>query len=193
MECIVTNVDLRDNDETGIGYIVIKAEGRTGDAEASALDENGFINPLACMSRVYQFTKTLFPSTPEQYEALGKAVVEGAKIRLDLIREASPTPFNIVRDLNADTVEDRYYTEDTTEQRVNNERKPITVNGKVVKPNETYEAIVKKPKVFREITLTVFTRIVDGHEVCAEGEPAQLLTDAWNRGVSRGIYEPVTE
>ena len=193
MECIVTNVDLRDNDETGIGYIVIKAEGRTGNAEAEALDETGFINPMACMSRVYQFTKTLFPSTPEQYEALGKAVVEGAKIRLDLIRKASPTPFYIVRDLNADTVEDRYYTEDSTETRINTEKKSITVNGKVIKPNETYEAIVKKPKVFREITLTIFTKLVDGVEVSAEGEPTQLLNDAWNRGVMRGIYEPVTE
>lgn len=190
MICTITDVRAVER-ENEVGYIVIKAKGQQGDENASVLDADGFINPLACMSRVFNFTKTLFPSTDEQFAAMQQNVVEGAKIRLDLIRMNSVKPFNIVRDLNSDVVEDRYYCEETTEQRVNTSNKTMMVDGKAVKPNETYVAKVFVPKVFHEITLTIFTKIENGIEVCAEGEPNALLQSAWERGVTNGVYEIV--
>lgn len=191
MICTITEVQPVER-ENEVGYVVIKAKGQQGDENASVLDENGFINPLACMSRVYNFTKTLFPSTEAQFNAMVESVQEGSKIRLELIRMQSPKKFNIVRDLTADTMEDRYYCEDKIEERTNTEKKNIMVDGKVVKPNETYKAVVKVPKVFTEITLTVFTKLDEnGSEVCAEGDEQTLLQNAWQRGVTNGVYEVI--
>lgn len=191
MICTITEVQPVER-ENEVGYVVIKAKGQQGDENASVLDENGFINPLACMSRVYNFTKTLFPSTEAQFNAMVESVQEGSKIRLELIRMQSPKKFNIVRDLTADTVEDRYYCEDKIEERTNTEKKNIMVDGKVIKPNETYKAVVKVPKVFSEVTLTVFTKLDEsGVEVCAEGDENTLLQNAWQRGVTNGVYEVI--
>ena len=191
MICTITEVQPIER-ENEVGYVVIKAKGQQGDENASVLDENGFINPLACMSRVYNFTKTLFPSTEAQFNAMVESVQEGSKIRLELIRMQSPKKFNIVRDLTADTVEDRYYCEDKIEERTNTEKKNIMIDGKVIKPNETYKAVVKVPKVFSEVTLTVFTKLDEsGNEVCTEGDENTLLQNAWQRGVTNGVYEVI--
>ena len=191
MICTITEVNAQER-ENEVGYVVIKAKGQQGDENASVLDENGFINPLACMSRTYNFTKTLFPSTEAQFQAMLQNVVEGAKIRLELIRKASLKPFYIVKDLNADTVEDRYYCEESFEDAVNNTNKNMVIDGKVIKPNETYKTKVSKPRVFNEITLTVFTKLDEnGKEVCAEGDEETLLENAWQRGVTNGVYEVI--
>lgn len=193
MICTITEVNAHER-ENEVGYVVIKARGQQGDEKASVLDENGFINPLACMSRTYNFTKTLFPSTHEQFTAMVENVVEGVNIRLELIRKASPKPFHIVKDLNADTVEDRYYCEEVFEDKTNTTNKNMVLDGKIIKPNETYQAKVSKPRVFNEITLTVFTKLDEnGKEVCAEGDEQTLLDNAWQRGVTNGVYEIVSE
>lgn len=193
MICTITEVNVvtRENE---VGYIVIKAQGKQGDENASVLDENGFINPLACMSRSYNFTKTLFPSTEAQFNAMVENVVEGSKIRLELIRKASVKPFHIVRDFNADVVSERYYCEQRQETRTNTTNKTLMIDGRAIKPNETYLQTVDVPRTFNEITLTVFTKIDEnGKEICAEGDEQTLLDNAWQRGVTNGVYEIVEE
>lgn len=193
MICTITEVNAVER-ENEVGYVVIKAQGKQGDENASVLDENGFINPLACMSRSYNFTKTLFPSTEEQFNAMLENVVEGSKIRLELIRKPSVRPFHIVRDFNTDVIGERYYCEQKPETRTNTSNKTIMVDGKAVKPNESYVTMVDVPRVFNEITLTVFTKIDEnGKEVCAEGDEQTLLDNAWQRGVTNGVYEIVEE
>ena len=193
MICTITEVNAV-NRENEVGYVVIKAQGKQGDENANVLDENGFINPLACMSRSYNFTKTLFPSTEAQFNAMVENVVEGSKIRLELIRKASVKPFHIVRDFNTDVVGERYYCEQKQETHTNTTNKTIIVDGKAVKPNETYLQTVDVPRTFNEITLTVFTKIDEnGKEVCAEGDEQTLLDNAWQRGVTNGVYEIVEE
>ena len=193
MICTITEVNAvaRENE---VGYVVIKAQGKQGDESASVLDENGFINPLACMSRSYNFTKTLFPSTEAQFNAMLESVVEGAKIRLELIRKTSIKPFHIIRNFNADVVGERYYCEQKQEARTNTTNKTMMIEGKAIKPNENYIVTVDVPRVFNEITLTVFTKIDEnGKEVCAEGDEQTLLDNAWQRGVTNGVYEIVEE
>lgn len=193
MICTITEVNAvtRENE---VGYVVIKAQGKQGDENASVLDENGFINPLACMSRSYNFTKTLFPSTEAQFNAMVENVVEGSKIRLELIRKTSVKPFHIIRDFNADVVSERYYCEQKQETRTNTTNKTIMIDGKAIKPNESYVIMVDVPRVFNEITLTVFTKLDEnGKEVCAEGDEQTLLENAWQRGVTNGVYEIVEE
>ena len=191
MICTITEVNAVER-ENEVGYVVIKAQGKQGDESASVLDENGFINPLACMSRIYNFTKTLFPSTEAQFNAMLESVVEGAKIRLEFIRKTSVKPFHIIRDFNTDVVGERYYCEQKQETRTNTTNKTMMIDGKAVKPNESYVTMVDVPRVFNEITLTVFTKIDEnGKEVCAEGDEQTLLDNAWQRGVTNGVYEIV--
>lgn len=193
MICTITEVNAVER-ENEVGYVVIKAQGKQGDENASVLDENGFINPLACMSRSYNFTKTLFPSTEAQFNAMVENVVEGSKIRLELIRKTSVKPFHIIRDFNSDVVSERYYCEQKQETRTNTTNKTIMIDGKAIKPNESYITVIDVPRVFNEITLTVFTKIDEnGKEVCAEGDEQTLLDNAWQRGVTNGVYEIVEE
>lgn len=193
MICTITEVNAVER-ENEVGYVVIKAQGKQGDESASVLDENGFINPLACMSRSYNFTKTLFPSTEAQFNAMLESVVEGAKVRLELIRKTSVKPFHIVRNFNTDVIGERYYCEQKQETRTNTTNKTLMIDGKAVKPNETYLQTVDVPRVFSEVTLTVFTKIDEsGKEVCAEGDEQTLLENAWQRGVTNGVYEIVEE
>ena len=69
MDCIIEHIEKVER-ESGLPYFIIKAKGTQGDANASVLDANGFINPLACMSRVLNFTKTLFPATAHRCRRL---------------------------------------------------------------------------------------------------------------------------
>lgn len=189
MKCVITEIEKRER-ENAVPYFVIRATGQTGDATASVLDANGFVNPLACMSRTYQFTKTLFPATEEQAQAIEAQVVEGIPIMLDFIRMPSPYQFHIIKDKDTDVIEDRYYCEDVEEEFTNTSKQTMALpNGQKVAPNGIYSAIVKKPRVFKEVTLTVFTTLQDGKEVCAEGDETTLLQRAWERGVTNGIYE----
>ena len=189
MKCVITEIEKRERDNA-VPYFVIRAIGQTGDSTASVLDANGFVNPLACMSRTYQFTKTLFPATNEQAQAIETQVVEGIPIMLDFVRMVSPYPFYIIKDKDTDVIEDRYYCEDGQEEVTNTSGKTMTLpNGQKVAPNGIYSVSVKKPRVFKEVTLTVFTTLIDGKEVCAEGDETTLLQRAWERGITNGIYE----
>ena len=188
MKCVITEIEKFER-ENSVPYFVIRAKGQTGDANASVLDANGMVNPLACMSRVYNFTKTLFPATEQQAQAIETQVVEGVAIMLDFIRMTAPYPFHIVRDLDADTVEERYYTEEKEVEKRNTTGKPLKINGQSIPVNGIYSETEFIPRTFTEVTLTVFTTLVDGKEVCAEGDETQLLQRAWERGVTNGIYE----
>lgn len=192
MKCVITEIEKVERDNA-VPYFVIKAKGQTGDATASVLDANGFVNPLACMSRVYNFTKTLFPATNEQAEALETQVVEGTNIMLDFIRMAAPCSFRIVRNKDADAIDERYYCEEKLVEKTNTTGKPLRINGQTIPPNGTYSQTEYVPRTFTEVTLTVFTGIVDGKEVCVEGDENQLLQRAWERGVTNDIYEQVDQ
>ena len=89
MKCNVTNFTKVERDNE-MPYFIIKATGVEGDENAEVIDEDGCINPFAMMSRRFNFTKTLFPSTDKQVEQLEKLyetdndgnVTKGAQIRL---------------------------------------------------------------------------------------------------------------
>ena len=190
MKCVITEIEKVER-ENAVPYFIIRAKGQTGDATASVLDANGFVNPLACMSRVYTFTKTLFPATNEQAAALETQVVEGTNIMLDYIRMTAPYPFHIIRNKDADAIDERYYCEERVVEKTNSTGKTLRVNGQTIPPNGIYSETEFVPRTFTEVTLTVFTGIVDGEETCVEGNKTQLLQNAWERGVTNGIYERV--
>ena len=192
MKCVITEIEKFER-ENAVPYFVIRAKGQTGDANASVLDTNGMVNPLACMSRVYNFTKTLFPATEQQAQAIETQVVEGVAIMLDFIRMTAPYPFYILRNKDADTTEERYYCEEKVIEKTNTTGKTLKINGQTIPPNGIYSETEFVPRVFTEVTLTVFTTLVDNKEVCAEGDEMQLLQRAWERGVTNGIYERVEQ
>lgn len=163
MKCIVTEkrVMTRDNQ---VGYIVINAIGQQGDDTATALTADGYINPLACLSRTTRFTKTLFPATEAQLQSLDEAIVEGvSQVMLKLITKPSEQPFVMKRG------DGSYYEEEVEEE----------VNGKI--------RVISKKRVFNTVNLVVFC---DEEERCVEGDEEDLLNRAWTNGVSRGIYVP---
>lgn len=170
--------------ENALPYFIVKAQGIEGDANASVLDENGCINPLAVKSRIFNFTKTLFPSTENQCLELEKAfqtddggnVTKGAKIRLMSAVWATPYPFYIRK---SDSVTGVYETEsEVTETK--------TVNGRTVELTK----VKYTPKVFNNVNLTLFENS-DG--TCAEGDPDVLCKAAFERGLINGVYVPCEE
>lgn len=102
MKCNVTSF-VKVERENEMPYFIIKATGVEGDESANVVDEDGCINPFAMMSRRFNFTKTLFPSTDKQVEQLEKLyevdkdgkVVKGAPIRLMSVSWATGTEFYI--------------------------------------------------------------------------------------------------
>lgn len=181
MNCTITEVKKVERDNA-LPYFVIKATGVQGDANASVLDENGFINPLACMSRTLNFTKTLFPATEEQSLGLEENVIEGSKIRLKLVTIASPSLYNIVKDVNTGEL----YTQEVSVDKV--AEKDMIVDGKRIKKGETYKSTELETKVFNTINLTLFC---DDKENSVEGDEMELAQRAWQRGITSNIYIPV--
>lgn len=179
MLCNVTNFREveREND---MSYFVIKATGVEGDDSADAI-VNGVINPFACMSRRFNFTKTLFPSTEKQANALRGAfktdddgnVTDGAQIRLMSYQWAAPAPFYIVKE---DAVTGVYETEESVTETV-------TRNGKSVQVEKTKYT----PKVFTTVNLTLFE---DENGNCAEngGDADGLCKRTFERAIANGMY-----
>lgn len=181
MLCNVTNFRKVER-EGELPYFILKATGVEGNESAEVLDEDGVINPLACMSRRFNFTKTLFPATKAQADALEKCytvdedyniVGEAPKVRLKSIVWAAPTAFYIRRD---DSVTGVYETE------VDEERE-IVKNGKKV--TQTVTRYI--PKVFKEVNLTVFE---DSNGKCVEngGDGEGLCKRAFERAVANDMY-----
>ena len=181
MKCLIENIEKVER-ETGVSYFIIKAKGTQGDSNASVLDENGFINPFACMSRTLNFTKTLFPGTEEQAEAIEKSVQIGTPINLMLYSWKAPQKFNIVRDINTGEL----YTEEKQVEKT--AEKDLIINGKRIKKGDTYFDTESTAKVFDSVNLTLFC---DAEENCVEGNCEELAKRAWERGLSNSIYLPI--
>lgn len=181
MKCLIENIEKVER-ETGVSYFIIKAKGTQGDANASVLDENGFINPFACMSRTLNFTKTLFPGTEEQAEAIEKSVQIGTPINLMLFSWKAPQKFNIVKDITTGEL----YTEEKQIEKT--AEKDLIINGKRIKKGDTYFDTESIAKVFDSVNLTLFC---DAEENCVEGNCEELAKRAWERGLSNSIYLPI--
>ena len=180
MKCTIESIERVDRDNS-LSYFIIKAKGTQGDTNASVLDENGFINPFACMSRTLNFTKTLFPGTEEQVEALDKVQV-GTFINLMLYSWKAPQKFNIVKDINTGEL----YTEEKQIEKTAD--KDAIINGKRIKKGEKYLDTETIAKVFESVNLTLFC---DAEENCVEGNCEELAKRAWERGLSNSIYLPI--
>lgn len=180
MLCNVTNFQKVER-ENEMPYYVLRATGVEGDDNAEAIDEDGVINPFAMMSRKFNFTKTLFPATEAQCNALEKAYVtddegnvqSGAKVRLMSYQWAAPAPFYIVKDESVTGV----YEDETevTEEVIKNGKKVQVVKTKYT------------PKVFTTVNLTLF-ETKDGQ--CAEngGNAEALCKQRFERAVADGSY-----
>lgn len=181
MKCNVTKFEKVER-ENEMPYFIIRATGVEGDETADVMDEDGCINPFAMMSRRFNFTKTLFPSTDKQVEQLeklyevdddGKVIGKAAPIRLMSYQWAAPAPFYIVKD---DAVTGVYETEEEVTETV-------TKNGKKVEVTKTKYV----PKVFTTVNLTLF-ETKDGK--CAEngGDADALCKRTYERGIASGSY-----
>ena len=180
MKCLIESIEKVER-ENGLPYFIIKAKGTQGDESASVLDENGFINPFACMSRVLNFTKTLFPATEQQAQGLEQIQV-GTPINLMLYSWKAPTKFNIVRDVNTGELYDE-------EKRITKvAEKDLVINGKRIVKGAEYETTENVAKVFETVNLTLFC---DANEHCVEGNCEELAKRAWERGLSNSIYLPI--
>lgn len=71
MLCVVKQFEKREDENRELPYYVIRATGTVGDVNAtSAFNDDGTINVMAMQSRVYNFTKTMFPATRELCDSL---------------------------------------------------------------------------------------------------------------------------
>lgn len=182
MKCNVTSF-VKVERENEMPYFIIKATGVEGDESANVVDEDGCINPFAMMSRRFNFTKTLFPSTDKQVEQLEKLyevdkegkVVKGAPIRLMSVSWATGTEFYIKKENSVTGV---YETEEEVTEKV-------VRNGKTIEVTKTKYI----PKVFKSVNLTLFEN-ADG--TCAEngGNTDALCKRTFERGLESGAYIP---
>ena len=180
MKCNVTNFQKVER-ENEMPYFIIRATGVEGDENANVVDEDGCINPFAMMSRRFNFTKTLFPSTQQQVEQLEKLyetdengnVTKGAPIRLMSYQWAAPNPFYIRRE---DSVTGVYETEEDITEKV-------VRNGKAIDVTKTKYT----PKQFTTVNLTLF-ETADGK--CAEngGNADELCKRTFERGIANSSY-----
>ena len=180
MKCLIESIEKVER-ENNVPYFVIKAKGTQGDENASVLDENGFINPFACMSRVLNFTKTLFPATEQQAQGLEKIQV-GTPINLMLYSWKAPQKFNIVKDINTG----EFYEEETKVIKI--AERDLVVNAKRIAKGSEYESTELTPKVFDSVNLTLFC---DANENCVEGNCEELAKRAWEKGLINRIYLPI--
>lgn len=180
MKCLIESIEKVERAES-LPYFIIKAKGTQGDENASVIDENGFINPFACMSRVLNFTKTLFPATEQQAQGLEKVQI-GTPINLMLYSWKAPKKFNIIKDINTG----EFYEEEKQVTKI--AEKDLVINGKRISKGTEYIATESIPKIFETVNLTLFC---DADENCVEGNCEELAKRAWERGLSNSIYLPI--
>lgn len=167
-------------------YFIMKANAVQGDANASALDDEGFINPLACMSRSFNLTKCAFPATEEQEAALKVQLVEGVKVRLGLFQIPVGKKFNIYGK-DGNMIVDKKTTVTT---KVNNTGKPISINGKLIPVGKEYdvEEEIETPRIYENVSLVLF---VDKSENSLEGVPEEIAHRNFASGLANGTYQLV--
>lgn len=189
MDCKVTGFEKREAANGGMPYYVLRARGSEGDENASVVDEDGFINPLAVQSRVFNFTKSLFPSTEAQcgqLESLYQVDEEGkvignTKIRLMMYQYPTPKPFNIVNKTG------EFYATETEVETEKTADRQMTVNGKLIQKGAKYTTteVVSTPKVFTQVTLILYC---DKAGNSAEGNPEEIAVRNWKKGLESGAY-----
>lgn len=105
MLCVVKQFEKREDENRELPYYVIRATGTVGDVNAtSAFNDDGTINVMAMQSRVYNFTKTMFPATRELCDSLESGmpvdddnnVIEERKINLMLYQWDTGKKFHIL-------------------------------------------------------------------------------------------------
>lgn len=166
--------------KSGIPYGVIKAVAVQGDPNASAVDEDGFVNPLACMSRTFNLTKCVFPGSIEQAEMMQSAYVEGVKLRLGLFSVPMGKKFNIVG-ADGEIICDEKQIEKVAD-------KDGMVNGKLVKKGSTYMDTDLVPRVYENISLVLFVD-KDGNSIENDGEPVEAIAMRnFKAGLEKSTY-----
>ena len=179
MIATLTSIEWRER-ENGLPYGVMKAVATQGDTSASALDEDGFLNPLACMSRTFNLTKTIFPGSDEQVNAAQTSYVEGVKMRLGLFQVPTGVRFNII---NSDG---EYITEEREVVKI--AEKDGFIAGKARKKGDTYNVTEDVPKVYENISLVLFVDKV-GNSIENDGEPVEAIAlRNFELGKSKGTY-----
>ena len=179
MIATLTSIEWRER-ENGLPYGVMKAVATQGDTNASALDEDGFLNPLACMSRTFNLTKTIFPGSAEQVAAAQESYVEGIKMRLGLFQVPMGVRFNII---NSDG---EYITEEREVQKI--AEKDSFVAGKARKKGDVYSITEDVPKVYESISLVLFVDKA-GNSIENDGEPVEAIAlRNFESGKSKGTY-----
>lgn len=189
MKCKVISFEERER-EGQLPYFVIRARGVQGDENAEAFDEDGVINFNAVQSRVFNFTKSLFPGTEKQCQQLrdGFEVDEDGNVTNDRSIYLKLFQWNVGKEfyiLNRGAGE--YYTqqEEQTIEKVAD--KVITVNGKVVQKGQKYTVTetVEVPKKFNQISLVL---LCDKEENCVEGNEEDIARRNYETGISNGTY-----
>lgn len=187
----------RDN---AMPYYLVRATGTQGSSDASAQMDDGtndvVINFAAMQSRVFNFTKCLFPATTEQCEGLEKMFDTDAdhnvinSVYLYLMSYSWETGKKFyIKDANDDYLTEEVET--TTEVVADRD---MTVNGKPIRRGQKYTKINTEevPRVFTRIILTLFEDPKTGK--CAEndGENPELIAKRnFEQGVRLGRYEIV--
>lgn len=159
-------------------YGIIKATAVQGDVNADLLDEDGFINPMACMTRTFNLTKSIFPATEEQVVGMQESYVPGRKLRLGLFEVPMGKSFYIVNKNDGAVISEKKRITKTAD-------KAMVVDGKALKIGDTYEVIEDVDKVFTSVSLVLFTD-KDGKSVENDGEEVELIA---NRSFLQGIKD----
>ena len=199
MKCKVTYFEKVER-ENAMPYYLVRATGTQGSSDASAQMNDGtddvVINFAAMQSRVFNFTKCLFPATSEQCEGLEKMFDTDAdnnvinSVYLYLMSYSWETGKKFyIKDANGDYLTEEVET--TTEVVADRD---MTVNGKPVRRGQKYTktSIEDVPRVFTRIILTLFENPKTGE--CAEndGENPEIIAKRnFEQGVRLGRYEIV--
>lgn len=201
MKCKVNYYEKVERDNS-LPYYLIRATGTQGDAGAGVSLNDGtndmVLNFAAMQSRVFNFTKCLFPGTLEQCNALEKLFQVDADgnvmndVYLYLMSYSWETGKKFyIKDANGD-----YLTEETETEREVVAKSDGIVNGKPVKRGQRYTELVTEtiPRVFTRIILTLFEDPNTGK--CAEnnGEaPEAIAKRNFEQGLRLGRYEIVSD
>ena len=185
MKCIINDFQKVERDGQ-LPYYIVRARGTQGDENAEMF-VNGAINFAAVQSRVFNFTKCLFPGTENQCNALEAGIQVGETvIYLDLFQWETGKKFYIKdRDGN-------YLTEVVQEPVTMKATSSTIINGKAYKAGDTYTVLqdVEKPKVFTRISLTLLCD-PDGNIQEGGGNAEAIARRNWETGLSTGTYEIV--
>ena len=166
--------------KSGIPYGVMKAVAVQGDPAASAVDEDGFVNPLACMSRTFNLTKCVFPGSMEQAAAMQAAYQEGIKMRLGLFSIPMGKKFNIVGG-DGDILCDEKQVEKVAD-------KDGMMDGKFIKKGTVYTDVELVPRVYDSVSLVLFVD-KEGNSIENDGEAVDAIAlRNFKAGVEKGTY-----